>query len=77
MCIRDRVVTSEGNGRSYTGEMEFSVENPGGLIEDDSESEGGDNSSTDIVNSDSLPAISWHITAIVLLFSAFIRRELN
>lgn len=71
------VVTSEGNGRSYTGEMEFSVENPGGLIEDDSESEGGDNSSTDIVNSDSLPAISWHITAIVLLFSAFIRRELN
>ena len=67
--------TSEGNGRSYSGELEFTVEDPGEKVSEESETESNSNTTSELVETDSLPAISGHILVIIVLFSALFRRE--
>ena len=67
--------TSEGNGRLYSGELEFTVEDPGEKVSEESETESNSNTTSELVETDSLPAISGHILVIIVLFSALFRRE--
>ena len=68
-------VTSEGNGISYTGEVEFEVEAPD-VSEDKDEGDSSDSDSSSFeVEDSSLPAISSLLCILTELFAAVIRRN--
>ena len=69
------VVTSEGNGISYTGEVEFVVEAPDAKLEDNDEDESTSETSDFEVEDSSLPAISSLLCILTVLLSAVIRRN--
>ena len=69
------VVTSEGNGISYTGEVEFVVESPDIKVDDEDEDESTSESSDFEVEDSSLPAISSLLCILTVLLSAVIRRN--
>ncbi len=68
-------VTSEGNGISYTGEVEFVVEAPDVKVEDNDEDESTTETSDFEVEDSSLPAISSLLCILTVLLSAVIRRN--
>lgn len=68
-------VTSEGNGISYTGEVEFVVEAPDVKVEDNDEDESATETSDFEVEDSSLPAISSLLCILTVLLSAVIRRN--
>ena len=68
-------VTSEGNGITYTGEVEFVVEAPDVKVEDNDEDESATESSDFEVEDSSLPAISSLLCILTVLLSAVIRRN--
>tara|TARA_B100001250_G_scaffold160754_1_gene138089 strand:+ start:30 stop:998 length:969 start_codon:yes stop_codon:yes gene_type:complete len=68
-------VTSEGNGISYTGEVEFVVEAPDVKVDDEDEDESATESSDFEVEDSSLPAISSLLCILTVLLSAVIRRN--
>ena len=68
-------VTSEGNGISYTGEVEFVVEAPDVKVDDEDEDESTTESSDFEVQDSSLPAISSLLCILTVLLSAVIRRN--
>lgn len=68
-------VTSEGNGISYTGEVEFVVEAPDVKVDDEDEDESTTETSDFEVEDSSLPAISSLLCILTVLLSAVIRRN--
>ena len=68
-------VTSEGNGITYTGEVEFVVEAPDVKVDDEDEDESATESSDFEVEDSSLPAISSLLCILTVLLSAVIRRN--
>ena len=68
-------VTSEGNGITYTGEVEFVVEAPDVKVEDNDEDESATETSDFEVEDSSLPAISSLLCILTVLLSAVIRRN--
>ncbi len=67
-------VTSEGNGVSYIGEVEFNVDAPDAAEKEDEE-ESSDTESSDFeVEGNSLPAISSFLCLVTVSFAAIIRR---
>lgn len=73
-CTFIVTVTSEGNGMSYSGEIEFVVDAPD-VSEKEDEEESGDTESSDFeVEGNSLPALSSLLCLITVLGAAFIRR---
>ena len=68
-------VTSEGNGKTYTGEVEFVVEAPDVKVEDNDEDESATETSDFEVEDSSLPAISSLLCILTVLLSAVIRRN--
>lgn len=73
-CTFVVTVTSEGNGNSYTGELEFNVDAPDASEEQDKEKSSDTESSDFEVEDNSLPAISSILCLITILFTAIIRR---
>ncbi|MBT7245230.1 MAG: hypothetical protein HN874_07270, partial [Euryarchaeota archaeon] len=67
-------VTSEGNGISYNGEVEFVVDAPDVKVADDDEDDQASESSDLKVEDNSLPAISSLICMLTVMFAAVIRR---
>ena len=76
-CVLSVSVTSEGNGMSYNGEFEFTVDAPERVVEDNSDDDPVQevDESQYEVESSSLPATSLASCVILLLFVAIIRRE--
>ena len=68
-------VTSEGNGISYTGEVEFVVEAPDVKADDEDEEESTTETSDFEVKDTSLPAISSLLCLLTVVLSAVIRRN--
>ena len=68
-------VTSEGNGITYTGEVEFVVEAPDVKVDDEDEDESATETSDFEVEDSSLPAISSLLCILTVLLSAVIRRN--
>jgi len=67
-------ITSEGNGISYAGELEFDVDAPDVSDEEDEE-ESGDTESSDFeVEENSLPTVSSFLCLMTVLSAAIIRR---
>jgi hypothetical protein len=73
-CTFVVTVTSEGNGNSYTGELEFNVDAPDASEGEDKENPSDTESSDFEVEDNSLPAISSILCLITVLFTAIIRR---
>ena len=67
-------VTSEGNGISYNGEVEFVVDAPDVKVADDDEEDSTSESSDFEVEDNSLPAISSLMCMLTVIFAAVIRR---
>lgn len=73
-CTFVVTVTSEGNGISYAGELEFDVDAPD-VSEKEDEEESGDTGSSDFeVKENSLPTVSSFLCLITVLGAAIIRR---
>ena len=67
-------ITSEGNGISYTGELEFDVDAPD-VSEKEEEEESSSTESSDFeVEENSLPTVSTLLCIITVLGAAIIRR---
>ena len=73
-CTFTVTVTSEGNGVSYNGDIEFVVDAPDVKVADDDEDESTSESSDFEVEDNSLPAISSLICMLTVIFAALIRR---
>jgi len=73
-CTFIVTVTSEGNGVSYNGEVEFVVDAPDVKLADDDEDDQASESSDLEVEDNSLPAISSLICMLTVMFAAVIRR---
>jgi hypothetical protein len=73
-CTFVVTVTSEGNGNSYTGELEFNVDAPDASEGEDKENPSDTESSDFEVEDNSLPAISSILCLITVLLTAIIRR---
>ena len=73
-CTFIVTVTSEGNGVSYNGEVEFVVDAPDVKVADDDEDDQASESSDLKVEDNSLPAISSLICMLTVMFAAVIRR---
>ena len=73
-CTFIVTVTSEGNGVSYNGEVEFVVDAPDVKVADDDEDDQASESSDLEVEDNSLPAISSLICMLTVMFAAVIRR---
>ena len=73
-CTFIVTVTSEGNGVSYNGEVEFVVDAPDVKVADDDEDDQASESSDLEVEDNSLPAISSLICMLTVIFAAVIRR---
>lgn len=74
ICTFTVTVTSEGNGISYNGEVEFVVDAPDVKVADDDEDDQASESSDLEVQDNSLPAISSLICMLTVMFAAVIRR---
>ena len=74
ICTFIVTVTSEGNGVSYNGEVEFVVDAPDVKEADDDEEESTSESSDFEVKDNSLPAISSLMCMLTVIFAALIRR---
>ena len=74
-CTFIVTVTSEGNGLSYIGEVEFIVDAPDAKVGDDEEEDSTSESSDFEVEDNSLPAISSLLCTITVIFTAVIRRN--
>lgn len=73
-CTFVVTATSEGNGISYAGELEFNVDAPD-VPEKEDEGESGDTESSDFeVEENSLPTVSLLLCLITVLGAAIIRR---
>lgn len=73
-CTFTVTVTSEGNGVSYNGDIEFVVDAPDVKVADDDEDDQASESSDLEVEDNSLPAISSLICMLTVMFAAVIRR---
>ena len=73
-CTFIVTVTSEGNGVSYNGDVEFVVDAPDVKVADDDEDDQASESSDLEVEDNSLPAISSLICMLTVMFAAVIRR---
>ena len=67
-------VTSEGNGISYNGDVDFVVDAPDVKVDDDDDEDTTSESSDFEVEDNSLPAISSLICMLTVIFAALIRR---
>ena len=67
-------ITSEGNGISYEGELEFNVDAPDVLVKEEDEGNDSTDSSDFEVKENSLPAIAAFICILTVMFAATIRR---
>lgn len=72
-------VTSEGNGKTYSGIMEFTVEKIESISNENNEESGDKDTNSDssdfAVEDNSLPAISSLLCILTVIFSAVIRRN--
>jgi hypothetical protein len=74
ICTFVVTVTSEGNGISYAGELEFDVDAPDISEEEDKEESPNPESSDLEVEGNTLPAISSFLCLLTVCFAAVIRR---
>ena len=73
-CIFVVTATSEGNGKSYVGELEFNVDAPDASEEEEEDS--NDSESSDFeVKENSIPALSTLLCTLTVMFAAILRRK--
>ena len=74
-CILVVTVTSEGNGISYTGDVEFNVDAPDTSSDENDEEDSNSESSDLTVEDNSMPAIPSLLCMLTVISAALIRRN--